>query len=117
MVRFCSFLHRTPLLFGLLISGLFIVGLGFLQQIAANPLAINMGDPSKGNMRLSLAGGINNVGTTIGLVIVAFAIFGGLPDSAADMNSSLQCRYLIWCWVLPSSLLLCSFVFLQYLII
>jgi len=83
--------------FGLLISGLFIVGLGFsLQQIAANPLAINMGDPSKGNMRLSLAGGINNVGTTIGPVIVAFAIFGGLPDSAADMNlTAVQIPYLV----------------------
>ena len=65
--------------FILLISGLFTVGLGFsLQQIAANPLAIQMGDPSKGNMRLSLAGGINNVGTTIGPVIVSFAIFGAL---------------------------------------
>lgn len=63
--------------FPLLISGLFIVGLGFsLQQIAANPLAINLGNPAEGNMRLSLAGGINNIGTTIGPVIVAFAIFG-----------------------------------------
>ena len=61
--------------FILLISGLFIVGLGFsLQQIAANPLAIQMGDPAKGNIRLSLAGGINNVGTTIGPIIVSFAI-------------------------------------------
>ena len=43
--------------FPLLIGGLFTVGLGFsLQQIAANPLAIQMGDHSKGNMRLSLAG-------------------------------------------------------------
>jgi FHS family L-fucose permease-like MFS transporter len=72
--------------FPLLISGLFIVGLGFsLQQIAANPLAIRMGDPSKGNMRLSLAGGINNVGTTIGPVIVSFAIFGGV-SSGSDLN-------------------------------
>jgi FHS family L-fucose permease-like MFS transporter len=48
--------------FILLISGLFIVGLGFsLQQIAANPLAIRMGDPSKGNLRLRLPGGVNNV--------------------------------------------------------
>ena len=62
--------------FIMLISVLFIVGLGFaLQQIAANPLAIQMGDPSKGNIRLSMAGGINNVGTTIGPVIVSFAIF------------------------------------------
>jgi FHS family L-fucose permease-like MFS transporter len=72
--------------FILLISGLFIVGLGFsLQQIAANPLAIQMGDPSKGNIRLSLAGGINNVGTTIGPVIVSFAIFGGL-SSGGNLN-------------------------------
>ena len=35
--------------FTLMISGLFVVGLGFsLQQIAANPLAIVMGDPSTG---------------------------------------------------------------------
>ncbi len=83
--------------FFLLISGLFIVGLGFsLQQIAANPLAINMGDPTKGNMRLSLAGGINNVGTTIGPVIVAFAIFGGLPTAETTMNlEAVKIPYLI----------------------
>lgn len=83
--------------FFLLISGLFIVGLGFsLQQIAANPLAINMGDPAQGNMRLSLAGGINNVGTTIGPVIVAFAIFGGLPTSETVMNlEAVKIPYLV----------------------
>lgn len=82
--------------FPLLISGLFIVGLGFsLQQIAANPLAIQMGDPSKGNMRLSLAGGINNVGTTIGPVIVSFAIFGGLSSGNTTLNlQAVQTPYL-----------------------
>ena len=82
--------------FPLLISGLFIVGLGFsLQQIAANPLAIQMGDPSKGNMRLSLAGGINNVGTTIGPVIVSFAIFGGLSSGQTELNlQAVQTPYL-----------------------
>jgi MFS transporter, FHS family, L-fucose permease len=82
--------------FPLLISGLFIVGLGFsLQQIAANPLAIQMGDPSKGNMRLSLAGGINNVGTTIGPVIVSFAIFGGLSSGETELNlQAVQTPYL-----------------------
>ena len=35
--------------FTLLISGLFIIGLGYsLQQTAANPLAIIMGDPKSG---------------------------------------------------------------------
>lgn len=44
--------------FTLLISGLFIVGLGFsMQQIAANPLIIRLGDSSTGSQRLSLAGG------------------------------------------------------------
>ena len=42
--------------FILMISGLFIVGLGFsLQQIAANPLAIVMGDPKTGSQRLTMA--------------------------------------------------------------
>ena len=60
--------------FGLMISGLFIVALGFsLQQTAANPLVIVMGDSSTGSQRLSLAGGINNVGTTIGPLVVSFA--------------------------------------------
>lgn len=83
--------------FPLLISGLFTVGLGFsLQQIAANPLAIQMGDPSQGNMRLSLAGGINNVGTTIGPVIVSFAIFGGISKPNQSLNlEAVQIPYLI----------------------
>lgn len=82
--------------FLLLISGLFIVGLGFsLQQIAANPLAIQMGDPEKGNIRLSLAGGINNVGTTIGPVIVSFAIFGGVGGGTNLNLQAVQTPYLV----------------------
>jgi FHS family L-fucose permease-like MFS transporter len=83
--------------FGLMISGLFIVGLGFsLQQTAANPLAINIGDPKKGSQRLSLAGGINNIGTTIGPVIVSLAIFGSLKAGAKLENlESVKTPYLI----------------------
>lgn len=67
--------------FAIMITGLFIIGLGFsLQQTAANPLAITIGDPSKGSQRLSLAGGVNNIGTTIGPVLVSFAIFGSLAS-------------------------------------
>jgi FHS family L-fucose permease-like MFS transporter len=83
--------------FPLLLGGLFIVGLGFsLQQIAANPLAIAMGDPAKGSQRLSLAGGINNVGTTIGPVIIAFAIFGSPNAGSTTMNlESVKLPYII----------------------
>ena len=83
--------------FGLMISGLFIVGLGFsLQQTAANPLAITIGNPKKGAQRLSLAGGINNIGTTIGPLIVSFAIFGSLKAGEhLDSLSAVKTPYLI----------------------
>ena len=82
--------------FGLMISGLFIVGLGFsLQQTAANPLTISIGDPSKGAQRLSLAGGINNFGTTIGPLIVSFAIFGSISGVEVDSLDAVKVPYLI----------------------
>lgn len=84
--------------FPLMISGLFIVGLGFsLQQTAANPLAIVIGDPRKGAQRLSLAGGINNLGTTIGPILVSFAIFGSIAASTSSVASieSIKTPYLI----------------------
>jgi MFS transporter, FHS family, L-fucose permease len=63
--------------FPIMISGLFTVGLGFsLQQVAANPLTINLGDPKTGSQRLSMAGGVNNIGTTIGPLLIGYAIFG-----------------------------------------
>jgi FHS family L-fucose permease-like MFS transporter len=67
-----------------------------LQQTAANPLAIQMGDPAKGNARLSMAGGINNLGTTIGPVILSYAIFGGLPKGDATLDlTAVQLPYMI----------------------
>ena len=83
--------------FPLMISGLFIVGLGFsLQQTAANPLAIVMGNPSKGSQRLSLAGGINNLGTTIGPILISFAIFGSLSKNESVSNiESIKIPYMI----------------------
>src|SRR5690606_33460201 len=72
--------------FGLMISGLFIVGLGFsLQQTAANPLAVVMGPPQTGSQRLSLAGGINNFGTTIGPILVSIAIFGAVDAGSTNV--------------------------------
>ncbi len=83
--------------FNLMISGLFVVGLGFsLQQIAANPLAIVIGDPKTGSQRLSMGGGINNLGTTIGPLLVSFAIFGSVTSGNSDANiESVKIPYLI----------------------
>jgi len=83
--------------FTLMITGLFIVGLGFsLQQIAANPLAIVMGDPKTGSQRLTMAGGINNFGTTIGPLLVSFAIFGSVSSGSTVASiESVKIPYLI----------------------
>lgn len=61
---------------GMLI-GLFVVALGFsLQQTAAQPFAILLGDPATGTSRVNLGGGVNSFGTSIGPLVVALALFG-----------------------------------------
>ncbi|HEY0046222.1 MAG TPA: MFS transporter [Flavobacterium sp.] len=82
--------------FELMLSGLFIVGLGFsLQQVVANPLAIALGPLATGSQRLTMAGGINNFGTTIGPLIVSFAIFGASTATTTDVSiESVKIPYL-----------------------
>ncbi|MFN6014144.1 MAG: MFS transporter, partial [Flavobacteriales bacterium] len=64
-------------LFSGMLFGFFVVALGFsLQQTSANPFMISLGDESTGTSRISLGGGINSLGTTIGPLIVALALFG-----------------------------------------
>ncbi|WP_202182953.1 MFS transporter [Chitinophaga solisilvae] len=75
--------------FALILMALFIVALGFsLQQTAANPFAILLGDPAKGTHRLNLAGGINSFGTTIGPIIVSMLLFGNIKggDVSTDIS-------------------------------
>lgn len=83
--------------FPLMLSGLFIVGLGFsLQQTVANPLAIALGPIKTGSQRLTLAGGINNFGTTIGPLIVSFAIFGSVAEANTNVSvESVKVPYLV----------------------
>lgn len=83
--------------FSLMISGLFVVGLGFsLQQTAANPLVISLGDPTKGSQRLSLTGGVNNIGTTIGPVLIALALFGTTTTTETHASiESIKLPYLL----------------------
>ena len=76
--------------FYLVLLALFIVGLGFsLQQTAANPFAIALGESQTGSHRLNLAGGVNSFGTTIGPVVIAFIIFGSTPLSGDELNQMI----------------------------
>lgn len=63
--------------FGFVLAALFLIALGFsLQQTAAQPFTISLGDESTGSHRLNFAGGINSFGTTIGPIIFALALLG-----------------------------------------
>ena len=76
---------------------LFIIGLGFsLQQTAANPFAVSLGDPSTGSNRLNLAGGVNSFGTAIGPILIAFVLFGSASEVNWDVIelSSVQSLYI-----------------------
>ena len=74
-----------------MLVGLFIVALGFsLQQTAANPFAILLGNPKTGASRVNLGGGINSFGTTIGPIVVALALFGTAASVSDDQIKSLE---------------------------
>lgn len=76
--------------FNYILGALFIVGLGFsLQQTAANPFAISLGEPDKGSHRLNLAGGVNSFGTAIGPIVVSLALFGTAASANIDLVSEI----------------------------
>jgi FHS family L-fucose permease-like MFS transporter len=75
---------------GMLI-GLFIVALGFsLQQTAAQPFSISLGDPATGSSRVNLGGGVNSLGTSIGPLIVALALFGSTAAITDEQIAALS---------------------------
>ncbi|WP_370000721.1 MFS transporter [Winogradskyella sp.] len=77
--------------FYLVLIAYFIVALGFsLQQTAANPFAIALGDPKTGSHRLNLAGGINSFGTTIGPIVVSLVIFGAASWSTDELAQMIS---------------------------
>jgi FHS family L-fucose permease-like MFS transporter len=77
--------------FYLVLIAYFIVALGFsLQQTAANPFAIALGDPKTGSHRLNLAGGINSFGTTIGPIVVSLVIFGSASWSTDELATMIS---------------------------
>ena len=74
-----------------MLLGLFIVALGFsLQQTSTNPFMIALGDPKTGSNRINLGGAINSLGTTLGPIIIALALFGSAAAINDDMIASLS---------------------------
>ncbi len=83
--------------FPAILASFFVVALGFsLQQTAAQPFAISLGDPSTGSHRLNLGGSINSLGTTLGPIIVSFFLFGkvGAKDVVVTVTN-INTLYLI----------------------
>jgi FHS family L-fucose permease-like MFS transporter len=83
--------------FPAILASFFVVALGFsLQQTAAQPFAIALGDPSTGSHRLNLAGGINSLGTTLGPIIVSFFLFGSVGNTHKEVTvTNINNLYLI----------------------
>ena len=84
--------------FYFILGAFFVIALGFsLQQTAAQPFAINLGDPSTGSHRLLLGGSVNSFGTTVGPLIVSFALFGSIAEGASSKANigSIKTLYLI----------------------
>ncbi|MBS1574936.1 MAG: MFS transporter, partial [Bacteroidetes bacterium] len=83
--------------FPLILVSFFIVALGFsLQQTAAQPFAIALGDPATGSHRLNLAGGVNSLGTTLGPIIVSFFLFGSVGGEHKEVTvTNINNLYLI----------------------
>jgi MFS transporter, FHS family, L-fucose permease len=88
-----------------MLVGLFIVALGFsLQQTAAQPFAISLGDPSSGTSRVNLGGGVNSFGTLIGPIVVAVALFGSTAAITDEKIQSLSLSKVIILYVCVGAL-------------
>lgn len=74
-----------------MLMGLFVVALGFsVQQTAANPFMISLGDESTGSNRISLGGSINSLGTSIGPIIISLALFGSTKAVSDEMIAQIS---------------------------
>ncbi len=82
--------------YGMLI-GLFIVALGFsLQQTAAQPFAILLGDSKTGTSRVNLGGAINSFGTTIGPLFIGLALFGTAKSITDEQIKALELNKVVF---------------------
>lgn len=80
--------------FAMVLGSFFLIALGFsLQQTAAQPFAIALGNPATGAHRLNLAGGVNSLGTLLGPLAVSYILFGDLADGGSATIQSIQTLY------------------------
>ena len=80
-----------------MLFGLFIVALGFsLQQTAANPFAVLLGDPKTGASRVNLGGAVNSLGTTIGPLVISYALFGTFGTISDEEISNLPLDKMVY---------------------
>lgn len=83
-----------------MLLGLFVVALGFsLQQTAANPFAVLLGDPKTGASRVNLGGGINSFGTTIGPLVIGFSLFGTFEPISDSEIANLPLNKVVYLYV------------------
>ncbi len=83
-----------------MLVGLFVVALGFsLQQTAANPFAILLGDPKTGASRVNLGGGINSFGTTLGPIVLGLALFGTTASISDEQIKGLDLSKVIFLYL------------------
>jgi FHS family L-fucose permease-like MFS transporter len=69
-------------LYPMFLVALFIMGSGItMLQVAANPLIANLGDEKSSSSRLTLAQAFNSLATTVGPLVGASLILGGMQSS------------------------------------
>lgn len=83
-----------------MLLGLFVVALGFsLQQTAANPFAVLLGDSKTGASRVNLGGGINSFGTTIGPLVIGFSLFGTFEPISDSEIANLPLNKVVYLYI------------------
>jgi len=101
--------------YNFILGSLFIIGLGFsLQQTAANPFMISLGDQKTGASRVNLGGGVNSFGTMIGPLIVAFALFGTTQAVTDEQIKQLPLNQVVILYTFVGALFIAAALILNF---
>ena len=83
--------------YGLFLSGLFVLGLGFtLLQISANPYVTVLGPERTASARLNLCQGFNSLGTTLGPLVGGGLILEYVSDSGLSGTAAVRGPYTVF---------------------